>query len=283
MKKLNIKPLIKLLSISIILLLTASAASAACSYHSGKYCYKHYTNCEWDYNQYSDWNCKNCNSGESTESGNYNQYPDWNCNDCNSEGPSDSGSTDSGNTDSGNADSGNADSGNADSGNADSENAVPPVTPTDATGTTTIELCRDNTCTVGGNGQVLTLTNYNNAVNPTYDQLLMFLEADKTDELPYTSTYVCSDFAKALHDNSEAAGIKAGWVGAIGANHAFNVFETTDKGTVYIDCTGVPGGATLQDKQLDVVIGQPLSGKYLFRQGTINGMGGTVTSLLVYW
>jgi hypothetical protein len=109
------------------------------------------------------------------------------------------------------------------------------------------------------------------------------LKADRTDEQPYTSTYVCSDFAKALHDNAEAAGIKAGWVGAEGANHAFNVFETTDKGTVYIDCTGVPGGATLQDKQLNVVIGQSLSGKYLFRQGTITGMEGTVTSLLVYW
>lgn len=146
-----------------------------------------------------------------------------------------------------------------------------------------MKLCSNNTCTVGGNGQVLTLTNYNNAVNPTYNQLLDFLKADKTDERPYTSTYVCSDFAKALHDNAEAAGIRAGWVGAIGADHAFNVFETTDKGIVYIDCTGVPGGATLQDKQLNVVIGQPLSGKYLFRQGTINNMGGTVTSLLVYW
>ncbi|WP_440946738.1 hypothetical protein ACSAZL_00095 [Methanosarcina sp. T3] len=146
-----------------------------------------------------------------------------------------------------------------------------------------MKLCSNNVCTVGGNGEVLTLTNYNNAVNPTYDQLLAFLKADKTDEKPYTSTYVCSDFAKALHDSAEAAGIKAGWVGAEGVNHAFNVFETTDKGTVYIDCTGVPGGATLQDKQLNVVIGQPLSGKYLFRQGTITGMEGTVTSLLVYW
>jgi len=146
-----------------------------------------------------------------------------------------------------------------------------------------VKLCSNNVCTVGGDGEVLTLTNYNNAVNPTYDQLLVFLKADRTDEQPYTSTYVCSDFAKTLHNNAEAAGIKAGWVGAEGANHAFNVFETTDKGTVYIDCTGVPGGATLQDKQLNVVIGQPLSGKYLFRQGTITGMEGTVTSLLVYW
>ena len=277
MEKLKTKTLIKLLSVSFILLLTASAASAACSHQHGKHYYN--DNYEWnnsqysDCRQYSDWDYKTCNSGENTESRTCNQCPDWNCATCNSEENTDSGTTDPGTTDPGTTDPGTTDNGSS----------VPPVTPTDATGTTTVKLCRDNTCTVGGNGQTLTLTNYNNAVNPTYDQLLAFLEADKTDELPYTSTYVCSDFAKALHDNSEAAGIKAGWVGAIGANHAFNVFETTDMGTVYIDCTGVPGGATLQDKQLDVVIGQPLSGKYLFRQGTINGMGGTVTSLLVYW
>jgi hypothetical protein len=309
MMKLKTKPPIKLLSIIFVLLLTASAASAACSYQHGKHYYNdnyewnnsQYSDCrqysDWDYktcnsgentesgtcNQCPDWNCATCNSGERTECGTCNQCPDWNCATCNSEEITDSGTTDPGTTDPGTTDPGITDPGTTDPGTTDNGSSVPPVTPTDATGTTTVKLCRDNTCTVGGNGQTLTLTNYNNAVNPTYDQLLAFLEADKTDERPYTSTYVCSDFAKALHDNAEAAGIKAGWVGAIGANHAFNVFETTDKGTVYIDCTGVPGGATLQDKQLNVAIGQPLSGKYLFRQGTLNGMEGTVSSLLVYW
>lgn len=126
------------------------------------------------------------------------------------------------------------------------------------------------------------MTNYNNAVNPTYDQLIAFLKVDKTDEMPYTSTYVCSDFAKTLHDNAEKNGISAGWVGAKGCNHAFNVFQTTDKGIVYIDCTGVPGGATFQDKQLNVAVGQPLTGKYLFRSSTVQ-MGCTVDSLLVHW
>lgn len=160
--------------------------------------------------------------------------------------------------------------------------AVQPVVPTDATGTTTVKLCSNNVCTVGGNGKIITLTNYNNAVNPTYDQLIEFLKADKTDEKPYTSTYVCSDFAKTLHDSAEKNGISAGWVGARGCNHAFNVFQTTDQGTIYIDCTGMPGGATLQDKQLNVAVGQPLTGKYLFRSGTVQ-MGCTVDNLLVYW
>lgn len=156
------------------------------------------------------------------------------------------------------------------------------TTPSDASGTTTVKLCSNNVCTVGGDGQVLTLTNYDNAVDPTYDQLIAFLKTDETDEEPYTSTYVCSDFARTLHDNAEKNGISAGWVGAYGCNHAFNVFQTTDEGTVYIDCTGVPGGATLQDKQLDVAVGQPLTGEYLFRGGSVQ-MDGTVESLLVYW
>ncbi|AKB14194.1 hypothetical protein SAMN02910340_02544 [Methanosarcina thermophila] len=159
---------------------------------------------------------------------------------------------------------------------------VQPVVPTDAAGTTTVKLCSNNVCTVGGNGEVITLTNYNNAVDPTYDQLIEFLKADKTDERPYTSTYVCSDFAKTLHDNAEKNGIRAGWIGSRSCNHAFNVFQTTDKGTVYIDCTGVPGGATLQDKQLNVEVGQPLTGKYLFRSGTVQ-MGCTLANLLIYW
>lgn len=163
-----------------------------------------------------------------------------------------------------------------------SDKTVPPVTPSDTSGTTTIKLCKDRVCTVGGNGQVLTLTNYNDATNPTYDQLLTFLKSNKIDEKPYTSTYVCSDFAKALHDSAEKAGIKAGWVGAEGANHAFNVFETTDYGTVYIDCTGIPRGGTLQDKQLNVEVGKSLTGKYLFRSGSVS-MPGAVQSLLVYW
>lgn len=159
---------------------------------------------------------------------------------------------------------------------------VQPVVPTDAAGPTTVKLCSNNVCTVGGNGEVITLTNYNNAVDPTYDQLIEFLKADKTDERPYTSTYVCSDFAKTLHDNAEKNGIRAGWIGSRSCNHAFNVFQTTDKGTVYIDCTGVPGGATLQDKQLNVEVGQPLTGKYLFRSGTVQ-MGCTLANLLIYW
>ena len=53
---------------------------------------------------------------------------------------------------------------------------------------------------------------------------------------------VCADFAEDVHNNAEVQGIKAAWVGIdfVGDDegHALNAFMTTDKGLVYIDCTG---------------------------------------------
>lgn len=169
-------------------------------------------------------------------------------------------------------------------GAVDSTNS-PMNPPADTTGATTYRLCSNNVCNIGGDGQVLTLTNYNNAKNPTYDQLLSFLKTDLTDAQPYTSQYVCSDFARTLHNNAEAAGIKCAWVGCSftkGVGHAFNEFQTTDRGTVYIDCTGVPGGETDQDKILNCIVGKPLSAQYLFRSGNIADMG-TVKKIEVFW
>jgi hypothetical protein len=149
----------------------------------------------------------------------------------------------------------------------------------------TYKLCSQNVCIVGGNGKTLTLTNYDTAKNPTYAQLMTFLKADKTDQARYNPDYVCSDFARTLHNNAEKAGIKNAWIGCDfqrGIGHAFNRFDTTDKGTVYIDCTGVPRGSTYQDKQLNVKVGYPLTGKYLFRSGYMGSMG-TVKKLNVFW
>ncbi len=99
---------------------------------------------------------------------------------------------------------------------------------------------------VGGDGEPIELVNNPNATNPTYAQLVAFIVSDVTNRLPYIDGgpdgFVCSDFAEVLHNNAEAAGIKAAWVGIdlyqeeIG--HAANAFQTTDRGLVYIDCTG---------------------------------------------
>src|SRR5690606_30019078 len=53
--------------------------------------------------------------------------------------------------------------------------------------------------------------------------------------------YTCGNFAVDLHDAAEKKFIRAGIVCALNDDgdfdHAFNMFETVDKGTVFIDCT----------------------------------------------
>jgi hypothetical protein len=160
----------------------------------------------------------------------------------------------------------------------------PVIEPVNNSGTaTTYRLCKNNVCSLGGNGEVLTLTNYDNAKNPTYDQLIAFAKQDHTEELDYNSNFVCSDFARTFHNNCEKAGIKAGWVGVKSINHAFNVFETTDKGTVYIDCTGDTNGGSDVDKQVFMENGKVITSKYLFKNyGTIN-YGKAPSGITLYW
>lgn len=99
--------------------------------------------------------------------------------------------------------------------------------------------CYDDT------GKFIVLINNKNAANPTYSQLVSFLQNDKTDEFPYTYTNpllgfyygtaeshvdltrikniidgtaqpsnpdVCADFAERLHNDAEFAGIRCAYV-----------------------------------------------------------------------
>jgi hypothetical protein len=95
-----------------------------------------------------------------------------------------------------------------------------------------------------GNGQPLELYENAQAVDPSWAQLQQFLVADNTDQQLYIpDVFVCADFAALLHNRAEMAGIKTAYVSidfVSGPAHAFNAFHTTDRGLVYIDCTG-PG------------------------------------------
>jgi hypothetical protein len=99
---------------------------------------------------------------------------------------------------------------------------------------------------VGGDGEPIELINNPDATNPTYAELITFIEEDTTDTNDYLENpvigYVCADFAEDVHNNAEAAGIRAAWVSIQfeenGEGHACNAFDTTDMGLVYIDCTG---------------------------------------------
>jgi hypothetical protein len=104
----------------------------------------------------------------------------------------------------------------------------------------------DNKVLVGGDGEPILLVDNPNAVNPTYAQLVAFVEQDTTDNNDYLVDpnigYVCADFAEDVHNHAEAAGIRAASVSVefegSGEGHALNAFDTTDRGLVYIDCTG---------------------------------------------
>ena len=100
-----------------------------------------------------------------------------------------------------------------------------------------------NSIMIGGDNQPIELVNNPDATDPSYSDLMMFLNTDSTDKNEYLeASYVCADFAEDLHNNAEASGIRAAWVSidfegdALG--HASNAFETTDMGLVYVDCTG---------------------------------------------
>jgi hypothetical protein len=120
----------------------------------------------------------------------------------------------------------------------------------------------------------MNIKNNPDAANPSWEQLVAFLEQDTTEKIRYwdfidipkygyytisqleekrknelgipenetPENFVCCEFANLLHDNAEANGIKAAVVAihATGEDyaHLLNAFETTDMGLVYIDCTG---------------------------------------------
>jgi hypothetical protein len=113
---------------------------------------------------------------------------------------------------------------------------------------------------------------------------------------------VCADFAERLHNNAEMAGIRCGYVSldmtgytdpnnlgiASDSGHSCNVFETTDRGLIYIDCTGVSDnyGPPNNDRIVSIVIGQPYNPVYLFpSEGWYipSGQMGVVTNMLITW
>jgi hypothetical protein len=98
---------------------------------------------------------------------------------------------------------------------------------------------------LGGNHKPIELINNPNAQDPSWNELIVFIQSDTTDNRPYIDTfylgYVCADYARDVHNNAEAKGVKAAWVGidfeGSGPGHALNAFVTTDKGLVFVDCT----------------------------------------------
>jgi hypothetical protein len=135
---------------------------------------------------------------------------------------------------------------------------------------------------VGADGHRITLINYKTAKDVTKQEVIEFIKADKTDQSLYTSTYVCADYAEDVHNNAEAAGIKCAYVcinfegEPIG--HAFNAFNTTDRGIIYVDCTSF-------DSIVSIDIGERYAAHTLNdgMPAFLDGCYGPVCNIDIYW
>ncbi len=112
----------------------------------------------------------------------------------------------------------------------------------------------------------------------------------------------CGDFAQRLHNVAELTGIRCGYVSidligytdpydyGISSNvgHALNVFNTTDKGLIYIDDTGgrINGPSNHDSIVNELEIGKPYVPIKLFRESgwkSNAGSMGDVKSIFITW
>lgn len=136
----------------------------------------------------------------------------------------------------------------------------------------------------GADGHVITFSHNSSAINPTYDQVIAFLKLDTTDQTPYDfKRFTCGDYAEQVQHHAEAAGYQCGWVfiELDNSNHACDVFNTTDKGLVFVDCTTF-------DSIVDVKEGAeyhpiPLSKLLGYNSGVSADPIGTVKSYHIEW
>ncbi|MGA9140043.1 MAG: hypothetical protein WBZ29_07460 [Methanocella sp.] len=127
------------------------------------------------------------------------------------------------------------------------------------------------------------------ACNVTCDRLVGFILNDSTDQVPYgDGSYICIDYAVAVHDNAERQNITAGLVTCEvnGSMHALNVFNTTDRGLVYVDCTGAMAGEPVHNYDKIARI----DGRYQVEPMIdispyyyVNDKNDTVSNVHVYW
>jgi hypothetical protein len=138
-----------------------------------------------------------------------------------------------------------------------------------------------NTYFVGADGHKITLVHNTNATDSTYAKVVQFTLADSTDNIQYQpNIFTCGDYAERVQNNAENSGIKCGWVTVDfigGESHACNVFNTTDKGLVFIDCT-------MYDSKVHLVDGDKYSPVNLNPDaaGTIDSLG-VVKDYQIFW
>jgi len=78
---------------------------------------------------------------------------------------------------------------------------------------------------------------YNNVHNPTYSEMIKFINMDLTNFNEYTDEYRCGHFSRDVILNARAEGIQAGFVRikSDDSNHAIVAFQTTDNGLQFLE------------------------------------------------
>lgn len=136
------------------------------------------------------------------------------------------------------------------------------------------------------------IVNQSEVTDQTWVQLQNFIISDKTDQNTYVpNVYTCGEYARDVHNNAEAAGIRSAYVIIEFSDdwHACNAFKTTDRGLVFIDCTGLMAGQegpSNRDKIVSVKLGNHYIPNSLFSQpGWLLTWGdmGTILDVQVYW
>ncbi|MFP3975563.1 MAG: hypothetical protein ACLFVK_05000 [Dehalococcoidia bacterium] len=142
------------------------------------------------------------------------------------------------------------------------------------------------------------LFNKPDARNPSWSELKTFLRDDMTDQKQYVpGSFVCADFAEMLHNNAEREGLRCAYVSLqlgpcpswpSAGGHALNAFETTDRGLVYIDCTGPRSSRPKSaDKIVDVEVGQEYIPRSIFPEAgwspTWESMGKVKEIEVIQW
>ena len=140
---------------------------------------------------------------------------------------------------------------------------------------------------VNGDDSNTTLKNNITSVDPTYNELVDFLKTDQTDQIPFVdSKFVCGDYARVLHDNAERSGWRCGYVIIAydsHEEHACNVFNTPDKGIVYIDDAGVEEPTNNWDAEVSLTVGEDYQPVPLFTPEYERANWGKVKGFLSFW
>ena len=139
------------------------------------------------------------------------------------------------------------------------------------------------------------------ATNPTWNQLVTFVQQDNTDKHPYNlSSFNCVNYATTVYADAEKLNIESAIV-LVGLKnsttwHVANAFITSDYGLVYIDCTTRDTVARIEAGQIYEAV--PLSAvqpnqvrndswwdtskNYYYLPDDSGGMA-TVDSIDIYW